>query len=130
MRLSLVTRGVRFNIYAVDLSSGEGVDCPATDYLGRLSPVALRSMAALLNHHAQMSSIRNDTKSRSLGDGIWEFKIGKDQGHRLYYFHDRPRQAHGPGTTILTHGSPKRKKSELKAEIDRAKRLRTGLAGG
>jgi putative component of toxin-antitoxin plasmid stabilization module len=119
MRLSPVAEGTRFAILALDLSGDPSVeDCPAKDFIDGLSPGSKRSMVLLLERHANYGPIKNESKSRELEDGIFEFKTHHGGGERLFYFY-----AEG-GKTILTHGAGKQPNKRLKGEIRRAKELR------
>jgi hypothetical protein len=73
-------------------------------------------MLNVMKQHATAGPLLNEQKSRSLRDGILEFK--SRQGDRLLWFY--PPGARGE--TIITHGF--HKGAPLTTEIERAKRLR------
>jgi hypothetical protein len=115
MRLSLVRRGSRFDIYALaegEEGHGGSEDCPAQACIASASRAIKLSLTNLLLRHADHGPIYNEQKSRELMDGIFEFKT--TQGARILYFYDRT------GRTILTHGFDKCSDRRLTREIDRA----------
>jgi len=115
MRLVIFREGSFFTIWALDLSvHPDPEDCPAKSFFAALERSSQRTLTNLLTRHADKGAIKNDKKSRHLGDGIYEFKT--TQGDRLLYFYD------GLGTTILTHGF--QKGAQVQAEIKKAKDLR------
>ena len=119
---AVLTGGTKFDIYAIDLSDDpETEDCPAREFIDQLrlasNLASHKSLTATLNLHKDHGPIKNEQKSRPLGDGIFEFKTM--QGDRIYYFYEPG------GLTILTHGSPKRPSRQLVQEITRAQELRT-----
>ena len=118
MRLVEILSGAVYTIWALDLASGgEPENCPAKLFLvelGRTHPRASRELAVILDRHANYGPIKNEQKSRSLGDGIFEFKASQGQGHRILYFYQQG------SMTILTHGFPKKNNRQTEAEKQRA----------
>jgi Phage derived protein Gp49-like (DUF891) len=116
MRRILLIAGQRFNVYAIVVGQGEDSHCPANDFIEQMSEPSRKSMLNVMKQHAMAGPLLNEQKSRSLRDGILEFK--SRQGDRLLWFY--PPGARGE--TIITHGF--HKGAPLTAEIERAKRLR------
>ena len=117
MRLQLVTSGVKFKIHAIDLSNDPvEMDCPAWAFIQSMDTASRKSITAVMKLQTDHGPIKNEQKSRLLGDGIFEFKTR--QGDRVFYFYARA------GTTVLTHGCKKPKRSQLPVEIEKAQRLR------
>ena len=113
-----VTEGSAFTIYALDLATGsQPADCPAMEFIESLSDPSRKSLVNTLLAHAQQGPLRNATRSRGLGNGIFEFKTR--QGDRLMFFY------YGPRTTILANGF--KKGAKLREEMRRAERLRAQL---
>jgi putative component of toxin-antitoxin plasmid stabilization module len=67
--------------------------------------------------HAERGPLKNETRSRALGGGIFELKTR--QGDRLLYFY------YGLRTTVLANGF--KKGARLRDEVRRAERLRAQL---
>ena len=121
--------GERYRIYAIDRSSDpDAEDCPAKSFIESMSIPSRRAMIVILHRHADHGPIKNVQKSRQLTGDIYEFKTR--QGDRLYYFYAPPDVDGGPGLTILTHGSPKRKRVQLQGEIEKAQRLKEAYEEG
>ena len=131
MHLTTIRAGQKFTVFAVDLSDDPTIEeCPAKGFLDGLEPDAHRSFTAVLTLHADHGPIKNPSKSVELEDGIFEFKVDKGPGWRLYYFYQPPIRPGGPGTTVLTHGGPKRKRLQLRTEIETAQSYRNIVQGG
>ena len=121
MRLQLFTNGSRFDLYAIDLNdTSEQPNCPVIEFLEELAasnPKSHKSIAKVLQMHAEHGPLHNTQKSRLIDKQarIYEFK--NQQGARILYFYasdvDR--------LTVLTHGF--NKGSNLKQETTRARYL-------
>jgi hypothetical protein len=115
MRLVPVVEGVACTVYALDPSgSGRTAQCPAEVFLSQLPRISRQSLVRTITKHAERGPLKIEAKSRSLGNGIFEFKTR--QGDRLLYFYG------GSRTTILTHGF--RKGAKVSQERTRAEHMR------
>jgi hypothetical protein len=85
MRHILLIAGQRFNIYAIVVGQGRASHCPASDFIEQMSEASRKSMLNVLKQHAMAGSLLNEQKSRSLRDGIFEFK--SRQGDRLLWLY-------------------------------------------
>lgn len=118
MKLVLEASGARFDVYSVDLSDDPLLpDNPVRAFLDGLARGPQRTLIHLFNEHKDHGPIYNEQRSRPLWDDIYEWKADQGPGWRLYYFNLGRR-------TIVTHGSQKRKRSELGREVERAKSIR------
>lgn len=123
MNLALQASGLRFDVYFVEFSDDAAVsDCPVKEFLESLPPASLKSMAARLKEHRDHGPIQDDdTKSRTIRDGIFELKNRQDA--RLFCFYLPGRR------TVVTEGAHKPKRNELNAYVDRAKEIKRQLEG-
>ena len=117
MELQLLKEGKAFRIY--DLCWGyPGVEyCPVLEFLEQVSDSSRKSLLAVIQRHSERGAILNIRKSRSIEDGIFEFK--SRPGDRLLYFYSPIER----GVTIITHGF--HKGARLRTEIQRAINYRT-----
>lgn len=116
--LRAIEPGQAFEVYHLVVSpEGQPFDCPSDMFLRELeasAPVSFNQLSAVIDRHASHGTVRNNRKSRPIGDGIFEFK--SRLGARLLWFY-------GPGRiTILLNGF--QKGANLKREKARAQRLR------
>ena len=123
MRLQLITRGSRFDLYAIDLSdSPNRVECPLIDFLedlGKSTPSAYKSIVAVLQLHADHGPVLNERKSRIVSKQSRIFEFKNRQGSRVLYFYPIGFSR----ATVLTHGF--NKGANLKQEIARAEHLQS-----
>ena len=123
MRLQLIIRGSKFDLYAIDLSdSPNRVECPLIDFLedlGRSTPSAYKSIVAVLQLHADHGPVLNERKSRIVARQSRIFEFKNRQGSRVLYFYP----VGVSGVTVMTHGF--NKGANLKQELARAERLQS-----
>lgn len=117
MPIQLLLAGARFDIYAW----GDEQHCDTLEFLEQLaqeSSADANRLLYLIIRTADHGPLNNQQQSRSLGDGIFEFKAPNTA--RLLWFYDAKR------IIICTHGfSGKRGKGKTpREEIDRAKDTR------
>jgi hypothetical protein len=117
MPIQLLHAGAKFDIYAW----GDEQHCDTLEFLEQLekdSNSDANRLLYLITRTANHGSLNNEVQSRSLGDGIFEFKAPNTA--RLLWFYDANR------IIICSHGfSGKRGKGQtLRREIDRAKEIR------
>jgi hypothetical protein len=108
MPIELLYAGTKFDIYAW----GDEYHCATVEFLERLqenSPSSANRLLYLINRTAKHGALRNEQQSRSLEDGIFEFKAPNTA--RLPWFYDANR------IIICTHGfSGKRGKGKTSKE--------------
>ena len=118
--LRLVRRGDQKTLYALAQESGR---CRYEKFIDALVEKDRIKLTSLLDRTASHGLPRNAQRFKHLEDGIYEFK--SDQ-HRLLCF-QLP-----DNLIVITHGLTKKKNRMPRAEIERAKRMRTEFleAGG
>lgn len=120
MRLSLAFNGPAFKVYALDFADAGPPDCPAMDFILGLEKPAYQKLRRTIDSHAERGPLLDETISREIRDGIFEFKGRKDTPRVLYFY--------APGhRTILTHGF--KKGARLNVEVDKALRYRAQWEG-
>jgi hypothetical protein len=117
MPIQLLHAGTKFDIYAW----GDEAHCDTLEFLEQLwqnSTSDANRLLYLITRTASYGALSNKQQSRSLRDGIFEFKAPSTA--RLLWFYDANR------IIICTHGfSGKRSKGKTpRGEIDRAKEIR------
>jgi phage-related protein len=117
MPVQLIEAGTKFHIYAW----GDKYNCDTLDFLEQLeedSNSDANRLLYLITRSANHGPPNNEQQSRSLGDGIFEFKAPNTA--RLLWFYDANQ------IIICSHGfSGKRGKGKTpRREIDRAKEIR------
>jgi phage-related protein len=117
MPVQLIEAGIKFSIYAW----GHEDKCDTLNFLEQLeedSKSDANRLFYLITRTAEHGPPTNEQHSRSLGDGIYEFKAPNTA--RLLWFYDANR------IIICTHGfSGKRSSGKTpRKEIDRAKEIR------
>lgn len=117
MPVQLIRAGTKFRIYAW----GDEHRCEILKFLEKLeedSNSDATRLVSLITRAAELGPPNNEHQSRSLGDGIWEFKAPNTA--RLLWFYD------ANCIIICTHGfSGKRGRGKTpRREIDRAKQIR------
>lgn len=94
--------------------------CPTEDYVNDLDDPTQEKLFATIQVVADARCYRNKRKFRSLGDGVFEFKVDLLRAVRVFcFFHHN--------TIICTHGADKTKRRRLEKEIKRTKAMRRGL---
>ncbi len=109
-------RGQRFTISAIVLDSG---DCPAVEFLQQVKQddlASYKSLAAILERHADCGQIWNKQKSRAVKGHLKIFEFKSNQGDRLLYFFQAGHM------TLLTNGF--HKGDPEKAAYEKAERIR------
>ena len=117
MPVQLIEAGTKFHIYAW----GDRNHCDTLDFLEQLekdSNSDVNRLLYLITRTANHGPPNNEQQSRSLGDGIFEFKAPNTA--RLLWFYDAGQ------IIICSHGfAGKRGKGKTpRHEIDRAKEIR------
>ena len=127
MNLRLLTRGSRFDLYAIDLSdTPEQTNCPVIEFLEdlkRSEPSSYKSIVSVLNLHADHGPVLNERKSRIVDRQSRIFEFKNRQGARLLYFY----AADVERRTVLTHGF--NKGANLRQELRRAQQLQSQYYG-
>lgn len=114
MSLEVIRRGC-WTVLALRTARGE---CPLVEFLTELESDLSRDgrrLLALFDRVAQHGPPRNPEISRSLGDGLWEWRQGR---LRVPWFYD------GKRLVVCTHGFVKKTRKAPKAELARARRER------
>lgn len=113
----LICEGEAFRIE--EIAAGRETDVHR--FLDGLDPPTRKKGRALLEDAARFGPPQhNITQCRSLGDGLFELKGNQ---LRIIFFYE-------PGSRIVcTHAFIKKRNTETRAEIERARRLRAGYRG-
>lgn len=106
-------------VYEEDDPTGDPRPSVVTSWIRGLDDRHKKTFGNLIKRHAEYGPIKDERKSKELGDGVFEFKSHDGAGERLAYFYLPGRR------TVLSHGF--KKGDSVQPQITRAQVLRARL---